>query len=255
MSANGVVTLKGIGKRTVDVQGIKDRFSSLGILFNWTDIDRVTQIRNDMEHTFYKGGEALAREAVSDAFLAIRELLATVLEEEPVGALGTACWGSLLENNKLFQQEIAACRQTIGPILWKTEGAQAASQEFACQDCGSKLVKQLDPVNTDQEDAQFVCSACGEKIELVPLMVAAIEEANGVDAYLAATDGGEPPVGNCPECGEETYVFAEGGCALCGFDMPADATCAVCGEQLTLDDYEEGAGLCGYHRWVAEKDD
>ncbi len=77
MTSGGAITLKGIGKKTVDVHGLKERFRSLGISFKWTDIDRVTQIRNDMEHMFYKGGEALAREAVSDAFLAIRELLAT----------------------------------------------------------------------------------------------------------------------------------------------------------------------------------
>jgi transcription elongation factor Elf1 len=208
-----------------------------------------------MEHMFYTGGEILAREAVSEAFLAIRHVLAVILEEESVGALGADCWRSLLENNKLFQQEIDACRQTLKAIEWKTEGACAASQEFICPDCGSKLVKQLDPDNAVQEDAQFMCSACGEEIDIIPLMVAGVEEVNGVDAYIAAKDGGEPPVGTCPECGEETYVFSEGGCALCGFDMPDDATCAVCGEQLTLDDYEEGGGLCSYHRWVAQKDD
>ena len=77
----------------------------------------------------------------------------------------------------------------------------------------------------------------------------------GSDTYVAATDGGEPPVGTCPECGEETYVFSEGGCALCGFELPEDATCAVCGERLTLDDYDEGGGLCSYHRWTAQRDD
>ncbi len=178
-----------------------------------------------------------------------------VLEEEPVGALGMECWGSLLANNKLFEKEVAACRETLEAIQWKTEGARAASQEFACLDCGSKLVKQLDPANTDQEHAHFMCSACGEEIDTVPLMVAAVEEANSAEAYLAAKDGGEPAVGNCPECGEETYVFSEGGCTLCGFDLPDSATCAVCSQRLTLDDYQDGSGLCSYHRSVFEKDD
>ena len=192
---------------------------------------------------------------MSDAFLAIRELLATVLKEEPVDALGADCWGSLLANNKLFEQELAACRNTLDAIQWKTAGALAASHEFACQNCASKLVKQLDTDNTDQELAQYMCSACGNENEAVPLLGFGIEEAYGFEAHLAAKDGGEPPVGTCPECGEETYVISEGGCAICGFEMPDDATCAVCGEKLTLDDLGEVTGLCGYHRYVAQKDD
>lgn len=251
----GTVTWKGKGDKTVDVQGIKDRFRSLGISANWKHIDRITKIRNDMEHMFYKDGEALAREALSDAFISIRELLAVVLKEEPVDALGIECWQSLLENNTLFQQEMDSCRSTLQVIKWKTEGGRTASQEFTCADCGSKLIKQLDDGNTEQDSAVFMCSACGDEPDIVPLMVASIDDAYGAEAYIAATQGGEPPVGSCPECGEETFIFSEGGCALCGFDMPDDALCAVCHEPLTLEDYEDGSGLCSYHRWVADKDD
>lgn len=110
---DGVVVFKGQGNKTVDIQGIKDRFKSLGIPFNWKEVDRITAIRNDMEHMFFKGGARLAEEAVSDAFLAVRELLLVVLEEEPVGALGPACWSALLANNDLFVKEVAACRKTL----------------------------------------------------------------------------------------------------------------------------------------------
>lgn len=255
LDAAGALSLTGSGTKTVDVQGIKERFKSLAISFDWNDVDRVTKIRNDMEHMFYKGGEALAREAVSDAFLAIRDLLTTVLDEEPVDVLGAACWGALLDNNKLFKQELAACRSTVESIAWKTNGARIASEKFICSACGSTLIKQLDRDNTDQDEAEFVCAACGEAADTEALIVAAVDEAYSAEAYIAMTDGGEPPVGVCPECSKNTYVFADGGCAHCGFEMPDDATCAVCGDRLTLDDYENGSGLCGYHRWTAEKDD
>jgi len=255
MAPDGSLTVRGLGTKTVDVQGIKERFRSLGIPFDWADIDRVTKIRNDMEHMFYKGSAALAREAVSDAFLAIRELLAAILNEEPVGALGAACWGSLLENNKLFHQELAACQLTIENIEWKTEGARLASGKFACPDCGSALIKQVDPETTNQDDVVFMCAACGEEVDTVALIVAGVEISNFSEAYIAATQGGESPINTCPECGEESYVFAEGGCAACGFEMSGDASCAVCGNSLTLDDYREGSGLCGYHLWTSSKDD
>ena len=252
---SGALALKGVGKKTVDLQGIKDRFRSLSIKFDWADVDRVTGIRNDMEHMFYKGSHTLAHEAVSDAFIAIRILLAIVLEEEPVGALGAQCWGSLLDNNKLFQEEHAACQETLKAISWKTKGAASASTKLACIECGSKLIKQISPENSDQDDARFMCSACGEEIETIPLMIAAVYDANAINAYVAMTDGGDPPVGTCPQCDEETYVFSEGGCALCGFSMPESATCAICDEGLSLDDYRERDNLCSYHRYVMAKDD
>ena len=191
----------------------------------------------------------MAREAVSNAFLAIRDLLATVLCEEPVGALGPACWQVLLENNKLFEQEVAACQEALSLLEWKTEGASSASRHFECAHCKSTLIKQLDPVNTEQDDAVFMCSACGEELETISLLVQGIAAANFAEAYEAMTGGGDMPVGTCPECSEEAYVFSEGGCAVCGFGMPDGAACAVCGESLSLDDYEEGDSLCGYHRW------
>ena len=55
LGPHGILTLKGVGNKTVDLQGIKERFASLGIPFNWADLDRVTKIRNDMEHMFYSG--------------------------------------------------------------------------------------------------------------------------------------------------------------------------------------------------------
>lgn len=256
VSSDGSVILRGEGKKTVDVQGIRDRFKSLGIqLATWKQIDRITDIRNDMEHMFFKGSAKLAQEAVSDAFFAVRELLAVVLEEEPVDALGAACWGALLANNKLFQEEVAACRKTLDAVEWRSQGARKAADEFVCSECGSTLVKQIDPHNNNQNAAMLMCSACGKELDIASLIAAGVESSTAGDAYLAAKDGGEPPVGTCPECGEDTYVFDDEVCANCGFEMPDDAECSICSERLSLEDYSEGDSLCSYHRYVIAKDD
>jgi len=255
LGPDGAMTWRGTGKKTVDIQGIKERFKSLKVTFDWTAVDKVTQIRNDMEHLFYKGGSELAKEAVSNAFVAIRTLLATVLDEEPVAVLGAECWGALLQNNALFEHERKACRETLVSIKWLTEGADAAAEKFCCPECGSALVKQVDPDNEEQDDAEFLCSACGEGIELVPLMVAAVEELTSWEAYIAVTDGGEAPVADCPQCMEETYIFEQGGCALCGYSVAEGAQCAVCGERLSPHDFAEGDELCACHRHQINKDD
>lgn len=255
IGSDGKLTFKGNGKKTVDTHSIKERFRDLKIPLEWHRIDAIASIRNDIEHMFYAGGRTLAREAVSNAFFTIRDLLTSVLGEEPVGALGPTCWQALLENNKLFEEELAACRSTLAAMDWKTEGALSASKCFKCTHCMSTLIKQWDPENTDQDQAVFMCSACGEELETVSVLVQGVAASTFAETYLAMTDGGEMPVGTCPECSEEAYVFSEGGCAVCGFGMPDDAECAVCGESLSFNDYGEGDTLCGYHRWQAQKDD
>jgi transcription elongation factor Elf1 len=255
VDANGLLTVRGSGKKTVDVQGIKERFKSLRVSFEWSHIDRITTIRNDMEHMFFKGGEAKAREAVSDAFFAIRDLLSSILDEEPVGVLGTECWTALLENSALFEQEHSSCKASLKDVHWRTLGAETASKHLTCIECGSKLIKQIDTLNTDQDSITFMCSACGEQPDTVAMLIKGIEDAHFADFYIAATQGGEPPVYDCPECSNESYISHEEGCAICGFKMTANAVCSVCGENLTLDDYQERDKLCSYHRWVSQKDD
>ena len=116
-------------------------------------------------------------------------------------------------------------------------------------------MKQIDPDNDNQEAAMFMCSACGEELDAVSLITAGVESTTASEAYIAAKDGGEPPVGTCPECGEDTYVFTDGCCANCGFEMPEGARCSICSEHLSLEDYAEGDRLCSYHRYVLAKDD
>lgn len=41
---------KGQGKKTVDVQSIKERFKSLNIDVDWKRIEKINDFRNDIEH-------------------------------------------------------------------------------------------------------------------------------------------------------------------------------------------------------------
>src|SRR5688500_16658458 len=49
---DGRVHVIGDGRRTVDVQQIKERFESLGIAADWHRVDKITQTRNDIEHYY-----------------------------------------------------------------------------------------------------------------------------------------------------------------------------------------------------------
>ena len=69
------------------------------------------------------------------------------------------------------------------------------------------------------------------------------------------TDGGDYPLDECPECARNTFIVCECRCANCGFDLDG-YECAICGEQLSVDEYRYGSGsLCSYHEHMASKDD
>src|SRR5206468_2644212 len=105
--------------------------------------------------------------------------------------------------------ELQACRATLSDVAWETEAAATSPDDVMCPSCRSSLVRQRNPDNTKQSELALYCSACGEGHELGPVLSLAFEEAFGIEAHIAVKDGGEPPIGTCPECGEETYVVAE----------------------------------------------
>ena len=50
--ANGKISFIGKGKKTADVQQIRERFAELGIATDWTRFDRISETRNDVEHYY-----------------------------------------------------------------------------------------------------------------------------------------------------------------------------------------------------------
>lgn len=252
--ADGGVRWVGTGKKTVDQQAIKTRFKSLGVKVDWRRLESINDIRNNTEHYYFSGTRSQALEAFAEACVLIRELLVDVLQEDPVALIGEPAWTRLYENQQVFEKELAACRISLNAINWSS-GAQGLADHVSCPDCGSKLVRQQDDQNTDQVEAVFLCTACGEETSDRDMILHALDEAYGADAYISVKDGGDPPVIDCPECGEEGYVAKIGACALCDFAMPEDAECAVCGNALSPEEYGEYGSLCSYHAHVAGRND
>lgn len=251
----GEVSIEAVGRNTVGVDDIKKRFKAFDIPLDWKRFDAIADIRHHMEHSYFKGSRARARQVAAEAFLVIRQLIVDSLHEDPLKTLGPECWTALLENADLFDAELQSCRVTLEDVDWDTEAAARALPDFACPSCRSVLIRQRDPDNKSQANVVLICSACGEEVELGPVLSLAFDETFGAESHIAVKDGGEPPISTCPECSEETYVVEEGRCAACDFVLPEDATCAICGSGLSAEDYFEYNGLCSYHAHVASKDD
>ena len=252
---NGALAVKGIGKKTVDQQGIKDRFADLNLNLEWKRLERIAQIRNNIEHYFFDGNAQQLNEAIADACILIQVLLVDLLEEDPLTELGQDCWSVFLSVEEIFEREAIQCTASMNNIVWQNSYLKELSEEFECTKCGSNLLKQDIETNADPESAQLKCVACDHAEDMENVVENAVNERFRGENHAAALGEIEEPVGNCPECGHETYVFNEAECVWCQFSMPADAECAVCCEPLSLEDYECHEGLCSYHAYVASKAD
>lgn len=236
-------------RNTVDRQQIEERFKELGLTLDWPKLQDLARIRNDVEHLFMTVKPAIAKEALASAMPVIEQLLVDHLEEEPAALFRDGIWKALLENQDVFEQQQARCAATFDKVDWKYESLAAALSDIRCSKCGSSLVRQIDPDNTSPEALDLDCAECGESLDRDDVIEAAIQESTATAAYIAMTDGGEPPVMTCPECHRDTWVLGEG-CVLC---QCADLICSMCGSETNPDDFNYDDDMCSYCSWKMDK--
>lgn len=248
---NGVVLMvpKKPQRNTVDRMQIEDRFKELGLALDWNKLKDLARIRNDAEHLFMTVKPAVAKEALASAMPVIEQLLVDHLGEEPAHLFADGVWKSLLENKDVFEKQKIRCAESFEKMNWEFEALDRALPEIRCSECGSSLIRQVDADNDAFEKLEIDCAECGNGLDLEDIFEAAIAEATAGEAYIAGTDGGEPPVTTCPECNRESWVMGEG-CVLC---PGADLTCSMCGETFSPDDFNYDEGMCSYHAWQTEK--
>lgn len=254
---DGTVTLVGDGKKTVDRFEIEETVKQLQLNVDLSNLKRLAEIRNDIEHMHPQHAPALIQEAIADAMPIIRDIIVNELQEEPSALLGQTSWNALLDQAKVFKAEQDACRKSFDAIDWQSETLADAVKEFRCPNCSASLLRNDNAEAKVPIELHLFCSKCGEDADNEAVIEAAIGEHLAWDAHDAARDGDNPPFESCPECGRNTYVFWEDNCLNpgCNFSLQG-YECAVCRESLTLDDIRYGnSRLCSYHTHVMSKDD
>ncbi|AEG00418.1 hypothetical protein [Methylomonas methanica] len=251
--ANGVVVFRGEGKKTVDVQQIEERFSSLGIEIDWRLFKKIVGIRNEIEHYCTTESTDRIKELVADSFIIIRNFLSGQLGYEPIDLLGEQIWGVLLDVAEVYQRELDDCRKAISLIEWNSDAMSNMAIHLRCSQCDSALIKPIDHDTESNYSLEFSCSTCGFVSSIDEMTEAALNEAFEYEIYYAVKNGGDSPIDTCPDCGRETFIVAEDLCAACGGSL-SYYECRVCCEALGVDD-QYFDGLCSYHHWQAMKDD
>jgi hypothetical protein len=220
---------------------MQQRLIGLGVQIDWQRLQRITDIRNNVEHYYYDGSRQQIREVVSEACVVIRQLVMDVLQHDSTKLIGRRWWERLFRVKEVFDQEHKACRQTLARVRWPS-AAQVISGRLECPECGSTLLRQLDPTNAVPLLIQFRCTACGMQTDGGGAIEAQIGrywvgnqwwwDANGV-------------IDVCASCSYVSFVVDQNGCAVCGYELSVDTVCS-CGEPLTPADYGVHKSWCGH---------
>jgi DNA-directed RNA polymerase subunit M/transcription elongation factor TFIIS len=246
----GGVEFEPAARQTIDFSGIAERFKDFGLKIAKAPLHELGRIRNDIEHFYTKLPREAVRDAIAKAFPVVVDLF-RLLEEAPAAFLGDA-WPVMLEVRSVYEGELAECKKTFATVDWGSD--LLAETQRLCPKCGSELVAQQNPENTDRQSAEAKCRTCDTEIPAERLIEHALEKRFELDSFVAAKDGGDDPVSTCPECGVAAYVMGEEhGCLWCGEVL---GECARCSAPLTPNTVDiDNPSLCDYCGHMMSKDD
>jgi ribosomal protein L37E len=248
----GNVVFVGDGKKTADIQQIKERFAALGIVTDWTRFDRITNIRNEIEHYYTKANKKALEGLVSDAFVVVRNFIATELKGDPLTVLGDETWQTMLEVSEVYEAERAQCEKSLKAVDWQSATLAQGVLDLTCPSCSGNLLLPDGDHKSYGDDMSLQCRTCGETSSAFDFVPQAVAYALDDESYRAIKDGGATPYTNCPTCGAEAYVMEEQRCALCG--ESAEHTCLRCGNSIPAEEMSSSP-LCGYCAHISSKDD
>lgn len=244
---NGTLTLVGQGKRTVTPEQTRERFEALGIQAEWPRVERVTKVRNDIEHHYTTANAKVLNGVIADSFVVVRNFMAASLKLDPAVALGDETWSTMLKVSEVVEVERKACVDAIEAADWRSDTLLAAATELPCGTCGALLL-----MPTSDDSPSMKCRACGETEHHEDFVERALTEHLAGESFSAVKDGESPPLIECPFCGRHAYVIDEGRCSVC--HESCETECLRCGMEIPVEELSDGK-LCGWCAHMSSKDD
>ncbi|KQT48262.1 hypothetical protein ASG47_07845 [Devosia sp. Leaf420] len=239
-----------VGRSTVEFSKIGERLADFGIAADIKLVSDLGRIRNDIEHGSNPHTEMAVREAIARSFPFVSQVI-EYLGLSPVEILGES-WVVMLDVQEMHQIAYEKCLKSFSKIVWQDDLLPQIDRR--CSDCGSSLVLQIKPENSDHQAMDSECQRCGKQIQAEDLVEYSLGAYFEVEAYVAAKEGASPPLGVCPECGLTTYVngYDLSACVWCNEKL---GECAVCYTALNSENVSpDHSGLCAYHGNALDRD-
>ncbi len=243
--AGSTIVWHGKGKKTVDVQSIRERFDSLDVSVDWQAFDAINRIRNEIEHYYTTANNKAIQEAIAKSFAIASEFLTTQLQVDPKSQFSQRTWDVFIDVKDVYQKEKANCVQSQTNIDTESDYVRENADAMSCDACGSDLIF-VDGHSRAQ------CRSCSKRWDRDNLIVSIVREASWYENHMSAKDGGEPITTDCPECCESAFIVEEMRCAVCGETQQDE--CDRCGTEIPIEELD-GSGLCGYCSHMMSKDD
>lgn len=241
-STTGEIVWVGKGKKTVEVQDIVDRLTSLGVVgIEWKRLNSLQSIRNDIEHYFSVASIARMKEAVDDSLHLIIQFCEPHLEEHPIDVLGQECWDRMLGVSAIYDAELKACEKNLDSMTWPFDEVAEATSEMRCPGCWSSLVRVINPTAKKQKIV-FICSGCQEEHMYAAVVGPAVSIVMGGLDYDYVKSGSGYDAIRCPGCGVNAFLKAHDQCASCFYELEY-TNCDVCQAPLSAGD-QRFVGTC-----------
>lgn len=251
LDAEGRLTYKASGTRTLDLVGLKKRFKDFELQWPAVNIDRLQKFRNNLEHYHLDEPNKILKEAISSTFPMVVDFF-EILKEDPPRRLGSA-WDDIVRERKIFVLVQEKCVESFRIVDWPAELPDINNLD--CPGCGSSLIGQEDATNKDKDSVIGKCHQCGQRIDNDEIIKMILESLFGEDDHVRVMDGDYPAVADCPECGKPTYVNTEDINVCFSCETIISGECGLCNETLGINNCSwDNPNYCCYCAYKLEKD-
>lgn len=247
---NGNIVAKGMGTKTVDVQLIKDRFKSLGILVNWGDLDEINQYRNNIEHYYDERTIEVVKEMIATAFPIINDFIRNELDRNPDELFCPSIWEMLLSISIVYEKERDSCLNNLKKLDFYHNEILNTISNHKCSNCGYGLINVEDGINSAAESRFYRCLSCKKQWNYKQLVSECLFEKYKDELWECGRCVGEEPIANCPSCWGE-YDYIENICYSCE-EGELNYTCQNCFSDIPANELASYP-LCGYCDYKFEK--
>lgn len=219
----GGVCYEPSGTRTIDLEGLKNRFEDFDLPWPKISIKRLQQLRNNLEHFYVDEPLNAVKEAIAQSFPMVISFFKT-LNRDPAKELDEA-WPEMLRDRDFFEAQRSECDQSLRAIQWPFR--ITTFENMSCPNCGSPLIEQIDPTNEEVQDVEGRCRGCGIALSAEKVTGLVLQAEFGLEAHVAAKEGDYDVIADCPACGEETYVTSARfcGCFWCCEEFVGECDC------------------------------